>query len=208
MCMYKILFCCRRPIFWSVSVSWSCVEIIWRYVVWRFSRCRISVISSSLNCVSRSLCHEQITVIILWHFYILSSYSRPDVLALGKYTLNLIGCSEDVAKEIYQMVEHLVPKVASSSLGPTQFPSFNKSFFFIVVLRASHDYWEHKQIQAGAEERLQEQPLNLRRISAQWQYVGRDSITLDCLAFLICSSTEKYLPNFWSGFQTFQILTW
>ena len=49
-------------------------------------------------------------------FSILSSYSRPDVLALGKYTLNLIGCSKDVAKDIYQMVEYLVSKVTCSSL--------------------------------------------------------------------------------------------
>jgi hypothetical protein len=46
-----------------------------------------------------------------------SRYSRPDVLALGKYTLNLIGCSKDVSKEIYRMVEFLIPKVTEQYAG-------------------------------------------------------------------------------------------
>ena len=36
-------------------------------------------------------------------------------MALGKYALNLIGCSKDVAKEVYQMVEFLVTKVYNIS---------------------------------------------------------------------------------------------
>ena len=41
-------------------------------------------------------------------------YSRPDVLALGKYALNLIGCSKHVAEEIYKVVEYLSPKVCDA----------------------------------------------------------------------------------------------
>lgn len=37
-------------------------------------------------------------------------YSRPDVLALGKYTLNLTGISKEVAKDISEMVEFIVAK--------------------------------------------------------------------------------------------------
>ena len=58
-------------------------------------------------------------------FHLLSTvYSRPDVLALGKFTLNLIGCSKDVAKDIYEMVEYLVSKCCRF---PMTIDNINKS---------------------------------------------------------------------------------
>ena len=77
-------------------------------------------------------------------FHLLSTvYSRPDVLALGKYTLNLIGCSKDVAKDIYQMVEYLVPKCCRF---PMTIDNINKS-----KLVPKKDYKTNRLLSGGLQ---------------------------------------------------------
>ncbi|XP_028406864.1 mini-chromosome maintenance complex-binding protein-like [Dendronephthya gigantea] len=77
-----------------------------------------------LNAFENILCGDPLAAEYLLLHLLSTVYSRPDVLALGKYALNLVGCSNGVAKEVYKIVEYLSPKCCAF---PMTIENLNKS---------------------------------------------------------------------------------
>ncbi|XP_046864540.1 mini-chromosome maintenance complex-binding protein-like isoform X2 [Xenia sp. Carnegie-2017] len=70
-----------------------------------------------LNTFKDMLCGDRLAAEYLLLHLISTIYCRADVLAIGKYTLNLWGCPEDTARELYKFIELFLTKCSKFPLS-------------------------------------------------------------------------------------------